>query len=487
MKRKILTVFLAALSALCLTFGLTACNNGGNGETVEDKPGKVEDFDTSGPPDYVGGASQNTGLLFEKNSDETYTVVGTDPEAEAKTDLVIPNTYEDLPVTAVKENAFTGRGDIVSVSIAGSVKTISNGAFSACSGLKSVRIPASVETLGERAFLNCQGLRAVIFAEGCAITTIAANTFAGCTDLAKFTVPENVTEICSEAFNGCSSLRTVEMGPHVLSVGERAFNKCVALDSLTIGSGVKTIANQAFASCSALKNIVIPDSVEEIGWGAFQDCMGVESVTIPFVGASKELAKLNPEEPADKPEEPTDDPEEQGGNQGSGESSAEKTAFGYIFGAHSHSDNDQINGGYVPATLTYVKVTGGERIAAYAFAYCYNLETVILADSIKVLDDDAFGQCMNVQTLVLGKGLQEIREALFGFRTYSASDPETLPLNIYYTGTAETWSSIFIDDTQPTPGFIPNNLIINAAKYYYSETEQDAQHWRYVNGMPEVY
>lgn len=479
MRRKILTAFLAGSAAICISFGFAACGPAGESSDFEDVPGNVEDFDASGDPDYVGDPTQNLGLVFEQNADNTYTVKGFKPETEAKRDLAIPSSYNKQPVTAIADNAFSGEDDIVSVSIGENVKTVGSNAFSSCSNIMSVRIAASVETLGEQAFAKCKGLKAVIFADNSSLSKISAHAFESCEGLSKFTIPENVTEIAASAFYQCSGLVTVEMFENVKIIGNGAFDSCKKLSNLTIGGGVTTIAAQAFAYCTALTEVIIPDSVNEIGLGAFEHCDNIQKITLPFVGASKELAKLPSEEEGEDGSAPEEGAPE--------EEEAEKTHLGYIFGALSHYENDQRSYEYVPKKLTYVKVTGGERIAAYALAYCYNLETIILADSIQVLDDDAFGQCEKVQTLVLGSGLQEIREALFGLRSYSASDPSTLPLNIYYTGTAETWDSIIIDQTQSTPNVIPNNLIINAAKYYYSETVQDAEHWRYVNGMPKVY
>ncbi len=483
MKGKFLAVILAGVAAAGLAFGLAACSRGESNNEIVDVPGNVEDFDVSGPPDYVGGSTQNSGLLFEQNADGSYTVMGFDPEAEAKPDLTVPSAYNGGAVTAIAEGAFSGCTDIVSVSIANSVTQIGNNAFAACLGLKSVRIPAAVQTLGQGAFRNCSGLRAVIFAEGSALQTIGGSAFNGCTQLTKFTVPDSVKTIEAQAFSGCSSLQSFSSSA-VEELGERAFANCTALIDVNLGTALKNVGASAFAECSALKQIVLPDSVISFGLNVLLHCTSLEKLTIPFVGASRELALLDPPEV-----QPEVQPEEGGETEDDGgvDEQTEKTHLGYLFGAPTFSGNDQMNGDYVPKTLEYVRVTGGEKIAAYAFAYCYNLKTIILADSIEVLDNDAFGQCMNVQTLVLGSGLREIREALFGLRTYSATDPETLPLNIYYTGTAESWNDIVIDETRPTPLFMPNALIIDAVKFYYSETEQDAQHWRYVDGMPKVY
>ena len=64
----------------------------------------------------------------------TYTVANnqvtiTGLSDEYLTDLVIPETIEDLPVTAIKDYAFNGCSQITSITVPNSVTSIGNGAF----------------------------------------------------------------------------------------------------------------------------------------------------------------------------------------------------------------------------------------------------------------------------------------------------------------------------------------------------------------------
>ncbi len=69
-------------------------------------------------------------------------------------DLIIPSSIEDKQVCLIKENAFSGNNNIVSVRIPGSVKVIGEYAFSSCNKLKKVDLDEGVETIEDWAFIS---------------------------------------------------------------------------------------------------------------------------------------------------------------------------------------------------------------------------------------------------------------------------------------------------------------------------------------------
>jgi len=66
-------------------------------------------------------------------------------------------------VTSIGANAFDGCGNLVDVSISGSVRDIGEGAFFGCTNLYAVGIPAGVTNIGNWAFAGCNRLTHVIF------------------------------------------------------------------------------------------------------------------------------------------------------------------------------------------------------------------------------------------------------------------------------------------------------------------------------------
>ena len=101
--------------------------------------------------------------------------------------------------------------------------------------------------------------------------TVLDDTFSGCSNLWRVTIPANVETISSTTFSGCTGLVNV------------TFEKGSRLTSIT-GDCVKDSGNRvtsygAFLECTSLTKIEIPASVTTIGSGAFHDCSSLEIVS----------------------------------------------------------------------------------------------------------------------------------------------------------------------------------------------------------------
>lgn len=195
--------------------------------------------------------------------------------------IVIPSSYQGVPVTAIADNAFGVDYSIIrkikSITIPDTIKKIGSSAFRHCSYLTSIIIPDSVTSIGEGAFYGCGSLTIVTIPDS--VTSIGNEAFYGCTGLTSITIPNSVTSIGSSAFSGCNGLTSVTIPDSVTSIGEDAFYCCEELISVTIGSGVTSIGETVFRSCTGLTSIIIPDSVTNIGRYAFWDCAGLTSIT----------------------------------------------------------------------------------------------------------------------------------------------------------------------------------------------------------------
>ena len=214
-------------------------------------------------------------LQFTISDDGTYAEV-TYCNGQA-TEVVIPDTYEGLPVTSIGERAFYSCSFLTSVTIPESVTSIGNNAFEACNSLTSITIPESVTSIGQYAFYGSD-LMSVTIPED--IEIISEGTFLGCDRLTSVTIPDSVTSIGNKAFESCYSLTSVHIPDGVTSIGDEAFRSCESLKSIIIPDGVTSIGKNTFYDCKILTSVTIPDNVTSIGKNAFRSCEILTSVTI---------------------------------------------------------------------------------------------------------------------------------------------------------------------------------------------------------------
>ena len=102
----------------------------------------------------LSASAADTDLVFTLNSDNaSYTVAGAGTTVSG--DIIIPETYEGLPVTNIADKAFYDYSGITSVIIPDSVTTIGQYAFYRCSNLTEVDLGDGVTKIGNYAFSGC--------------------------------------------------------------------------------------------------------------------------------------------------------------------------------------------------------------------------------------------------------------------------------------------------------------------------------------------
>ena len=188
--------------------------------------------------------------------------------------MVIPESYNDLPVKEIGDYAFLNCEILTSITIPDSVTSIGEGAFFGCSGLTSIEIPDSVTSIGLYAFYGCSSVESITVASGnivykssgnCLIETATKTLIAGCKNSV---IPSDgsVTSIGDYAFSDCSSLTSIEIPDSVTSIGSFAFFYCESLTSITIPDSVTSIGEWAFASCTNLIDIYCEAESQPYGW-----------------------------------------------------------------------------------------------------------------------------------------------------------------------------------------------------------------------------
>ncbi len=242
------------------------------------------------------------------NNDREYAVssIGTATD----TDIIIPATYNDKPVTKITGHAFSDNSSIKYVTIPDSITSIDYIAFYDCRSLTSINIPDSVTSIGNYAFDGCGSLTSITFGESSQLESIGDYAFYGCSSLTSINIPDSVTSIGDDAFKQCydliynkykngkylgntnnpyvyladvidNNISQFEFASGVKFIGDCAFQWCYILTSINIPGSVTSIGSQAFSGCESLTSINIPDSVTSISSLAFSGCSGLTSINIP--------------------------------------------------------------------------------------------------------------------------------------------------------------------------------------------------------------
>ncbi len=182
-------------------------------------------------------------FTFHLDNNE-YTIVGFDMEFSGV--LVIPDTFNGLPVTKIGYGAFSMSEGITEVIIGKNITAIGSNAFKNCKNLVSITIPDNVESIGESAFEHCDSLESVVIGDG-------------------------ITSIGNFTFNSCGSLTTVILGENVISIGRQSFSH-TGLTSITLNDKLEFIDDSSFYNCDLLTSITIPSSVTYVGQYVFHNC-----------------------------------------------------------------------------------------------------------------------------------------------------------------------------------------------------------------------
>jgi len=194
-----------AIIALVAVIGLVMAACGGKKSNGKAGDGVQGNSDSSGggkSSGKTGGKSKPEDFGYWRNKENTGVIVVY--YTGNGTDIIIPDSFEKLPVVQIYEDLFKGDAEITSVLIPGTVKEISEGAFRGCTRLASVKLSNGLTSIGAGAFTGCTSLASIKIPEG--ITVIDDNTFSGCTALTDVQLPESLTTINRGAFSGCKNL-----------------------------------------------------------------------------------------------------------------------------------------------------------------------------------------------------------------------------------------------------------------------------------------
>jgi hypothetical protein len=335
------------------------------------------------------GASAEDKVYYVLNKDEqSYSAVGVSEKAFAfKRDVVIADTYNNLPVTRVRYvEGYENFKSATSITIPQSVTSIGNSAFRGCEKLKEVVVPQSVTEIGSFAFANCKKLKSVTI-EGAVTFSDDGGIFYKCSALQELSVP-SVSEIPPETFYYCEKLTDVTLPENCTSIGEKAFYDCSSLTSIDLPENLETIGKNAFDQCGALKELSIPKKVSSIGSMEFYGCDSLEAFVVQqgneyFSSIDGVLFDRNGTELLRCPE---------------GEKFTSYTIPNGVttIGKDAFHHCKKLKDIQIPTSVV--------SIGNNAFVFCESLQAVYLPKNMEYVGDNAFGFCYSLTTISLPRG-----------------------------------------------------------------------------------
>jgi len=220
--------------------------------------------------------SKDGAMLFSKDKKKLYSY----PSATG--DIILPNT-----ITIIGNQAFTP-SKVKTLTITSKEIRIQSEAFARCETLESVTVQGDViaerdnfgYSFDTRIFTGCTNLKEINF-EG-SVSSID-QSFEGCKNLTRFSIPKGITHIAMETFTNCENITfdvsknnnfiTSEDGTKLMS----ADGKCLifwtsASGDVIIPDGVEELYTEVFSTCkNPVTSITLPKSLKDMG-GHYDPC-----------------------------------------------------------------------------------------------------------------------------------------------------------------------------------------------------------------------
>lgn len=405
-------------------------------------------------------------------------------------EVVIPEEFNGMAITAIGDNAFEDDHDITKITIPECVTSIGKSSFSGCTGLISAEILGAVE-FDDFVFYGDTSLEDVSIGEG--TTDLGTCTFNECSSLKKLVLPLSIETISSAG--GREWLGTsedFEVWGYAGSYAEKYFtetfprvfhylNTTISENGFTLredgiitgydgsktdivipetiaGIKVSGISSTAFAENHSITSIYIPDGAVQLSTGLFEGCTELKSVRLPADSTlipKRIFYGCEALESVEIPENVTEIGER---------------AFAYC----SLLRNIEL-----PPSL--------KEINAQAFTGCKGLTRVTIPESVTTIDTNCFNSCSSLEGIEINAKITSIPYRMF----YNCTSLKEIKIP---EGTQIIYGSAFEGCTSLERAVIPSSVVIAVSSSFkkcdnltiYGESGAYTEQYASENDIPFV-
>lgn len=185
---------------------------------------------------------------FELSSDKTYYVAARYIDSDT-TEVVVPETYRNLPVKAIKEGAFDGASYITKLTIGDNIMTIAPAILEGLTNLETLVVPFFGSTIDDTdvTFGYLFGMSG-----GMQVSYVPWS-------LKEVTITKQEV-IPQEAFYNLPYIETIHLG-NAVTIKENAFYTMKALTTVDLNEGVEILEDRSFCSLPNLTKLDLPSTV----------------------------------------------------------------------------------------------------------------------------------------------------------------------------------------------------------------------------------
>lgn len=243
-----------------------------------------------------------TKLRYTLSSDESYATVRRFGFVEG--DVVIADTYLNVPVTEIEDKGFYWCTNMSSIKIPESITHIGDEAFGRCVSLSILKLPQNLQHIGTLAIHKCLKLKEIhipesvqniekIFSEYSGVKKLIINMDQYKTSIFENNhVPYHLEEILllpgkstrticiyssdNNGFRYGANLRKITIPEGVKSIGY-AFTGCSLLSEINLSEGLNSVCADG---CPSLITLILPSTISHLSERSFYGS-GIESITLP--------------------------------------------------------------------------------------------------------------------------------------------------------------------------------------------------------------